>query len=134
MAGVLCVGIATQDYVFGVDAMPMAPEKYRARDLSVVGGGCAATASVAVARLGGRAMLATRLGDDGVGRDIVEALEAEGVDCTLALRLPGRRSPLSSVFVDSAGERMVMSYADPAMPLATERLPDDLPAGIAAVL
>ncbi len=64
MAGVLCVGIATQDYVFGLNEMPTRAEKYRANDLAVVGGGIAANAAVAVARLGGRAMIATRLGDD----------------------------------------------------------------------
>ena len=56
MATVLCVGIAVLDYVFSVETMPVRAEKYRARDLAVVGGGIAANASVAVARLGGRSL------------------------------------------------------------------------------
>lgn len=133
MAGVLCVGIATQDYVFGLREMPTRAEKYRADDLAVVGGGIAANAAVAVARLGGRAMLATRLGDDPVGRDIVSGLEAEGVDCSLARRHPGLRSSLSAVLVDAAGERIVINHAD-AMPDDASWLPRRLPEGVTAVM
>ncbi len=133
MAGVLCVGIATQDYVFGLREMPTRAEKYRADDLAVVGGGIAANAAVAVARLGGRAMIATRLGDDPVARDIVAALEAEGIDCSLARRHPGLRSSLSAVLVDAAGERIVINHADP-MPADPSWLPARLPDGVTAVM
>jgi sulfofructose kinase len=134
MAGVLCVGIATQDFVFGLDAIPTTAEKHRARDLAVVGGGIAANAAVAVARLGARAMLATRLGDDTTGRDIVADLEAEGVDCALCRRFPGRRSSSSAVLVDARGERMVINYADEALPSGAGWLPQRLPDGIRAVM
>ena len=131
---VLCVGIAVLDYVFAVDAMPTRPEKHRARDLAVVGGGIAANAAVAVARLGGRAALATRLGKDATGDAIVADLAREGVDCTLAGRFDGLRSPTSAIFVDPQGERLVMSYADPDLPLDPSWLPSRLPAGVKAVL
>jgi sulfofructose kinase len=134
MRGVLCVGIATQDYVFAVDVMPTTAEKHRARNLAVVGGGIAATAAVTVSRLGGRAMLITRLGDDDVGEAIVAALAREGVDCSLAPRTAGRRSPLSSVIVDSKGERLVVSYSDPEMPLRLDSIPSRLPPGVEAVM
>ncbi|MCP8937710.1 PfkB family carbohydrate kinase [Alsobacter sp. SYSU M60028] len=134
MTGVLCVGIATQDFVFGMDAMPSRAEKHRARDLAAVGGGIAANAAVAVARLGGRAMLASRLGDDSVGDGIVKALEADGVDCSLTLRATGVRSSLSAVLVDSAGERMVINYADPATPDDAGHMPARLPEGVRAVM
>ena len=42
MKRVLCVGIATLDQVFRVQAMPTRAEKYRAEDLVVTGGGTAA--------------------------------------------------------------------------------------------
>lgn len=134
MAGVLCVGFAAQDYVFAVDRIPTSPEKHRAHGLAVVGGGIAANASVAVARLGGTAMLAARLGDDAVGDEIVRTVEREGVDCSAVFRGAGMRSPLSSVIVDAAGERLVLSYEDPRMPEATHVIPDRLPAGISAVM
>jgi sulfofructose kinase len=52
MARVLCVGSAVVDFVFRLDALPTRPEKLRALDARMVGGGCAANAAVAVARLG----------------------------------------------------------------------------------
>jgi len=131
---VLCVGIAVLDYVFAVDAIPTRAEKYRARDLTTVGGGIAANAAVAVARLGGRVALATRLGDDSTGDAIVGELEAEGVDCTPSRRFAGRRSPTSAIFVDSKGERLVMSYADPNLPTDPSWLPTQLPTDLGAVL
>ncbi len=134
MSGVFCLGIATLDYVYSVETLPTRGEKYRSRDLAVVGGGCAGNASVAIARLGGRSWLATRLADDLTGDRIVADLEAEGVDASLSLRAPGLRSPVSAILVDAAGERMVVSYSDPAMPEETGWLPCSLPEGANAVL
>ncbi|HEY8566510.1 MAG TPA: PfkB family carbohydrate kinase [Beijerinckiaceae bacterium] len=134
MASVLCVGISTLDTVYAVPSMPTRPEKYRASGVAVVGGGIAANAAVAVARLGGRALLATRLGDDRVAEAITDELAAEGVDCVLAHRFPGRRSPTSTVLVDARGERLIVSYSDPEVPDGPDWLPRALPAGTGAVL
>jgi sulfofructose kinase len=134
MAGVFCLGIATLDYVYSVETMPTRGEKYRSQDLAVVGGGCAGNASVAIARLGGRSWLATRLADDLTGDRIVADLAAEGVETGFAYRAPGLRSPVSAILVDAAGERMVISYSDPAMPVDTGWLPTRLPDGAGAVL
>ena len=134
VAGVLCCGIATQDFVFAMDEMPRRAEKYRARDLAVVGGGIAANAAVAVVRLGGRASLACRLGDDPVGRDIVAELETAGVDFALARRFPAHRSSLSAVLVDAHGERIVINHADDTLPDAADWLPAIWPHGIGAVM
>jgi sulfofructose kinase len=134
VSGVFCVGIATLDYVYGLDAIPASAEKYRAKDLSVVGGGLAANASVAVARLGGHAWLATRLGDDLTGATIVAELAAEGVKTDHCRRFPGLRSPVSAILVDKAGERLIVSYSEPQMPVDPSWLPRTLPEGAGAVL
>lgn len=110
MAGVFCLGIATLDHVFRIAAMPHAAEKFRALSHETVCGGCAATAAVAVARLGGRARLAARLGADATGDAIFATLGAEGVDCAACPRIDGAQSPISSVLVDPAGERMIVNY------------------------
>jgi sulfofructose kinase len=134
MASVLCVGIAVLDHVFAVETMPSRAEKYRATDLAVVGGGIAANAAVAVARLGGSAHLAARLGQDGTAQAIVAELEGEGVDCSLVRRHDGLRSPTSAILVDARGERLIVNYADPAMPVDASWLPDALPSRVGAVL
>ena len=112
MKTILCAGVAVIDFVFHVDEMPTRPEKYRAHDAAITGGGNAANAAVAVARLGGRARLAARLGDDAVADMIVAGLEAEGVETRLVRRFPGRKSSFSSVLIDRAGERQIVNYRD----------------------
>jgi sulfofructose kinase len=134
MASVLCIGISVLDYVFQVDVMPTRAEKYRAHAMAEVGGGIAANAAVAVARQGGRAQLITRLGHDALGRAILDEIAAEGVDISCSRRFPGVRSQLSCILVDKAGERLIVSYSDSAMPDATDWLPAVLPHGVDAVL
>lgn len=134
MTGVFCLGISTLDYVYSVETLPTRGEKYRSKALAVVGGGCAGNASVAIARLGGRCWLATRLADDLAGDEIVADLAREGVDTSFARRVAGLRSPVSAILVDAQGERMVISYSDPEMPEETDWLPPALPDGAQAVL
>lgn len=126
MAGVLVCGIAVVDYVFHVETLPDRAEKYRAEALEVVGGGCAANAAAAIARLGGAAHLLTRLGNDATGDTIRAELKAAGVDMSASIITKGARSPMSSVFVDAQGERMIMNFrgADLAK---TAALPANLP-------
>ena len=107
MTEVAFIGMAVIDFLFEVDEMPRTAEKHRARGASVVGGGCAATAAVAAARLGADARMIGRLGDDAVGDQIVAGLEAEGIDCAGLHRAAGTKSSCSSVLVDASGERLI---------------------------
>ncbi|KPF72520.1 hypothetical protein IP69_01000 [Bosea sp. AAP35] len=134
MTGVFCLGISTLDYVYSVETLPTRGEKYRSRGLAVVGGGCAGNASVAIARLGGRSWLATRLADDVTGDQIVADLASEGVETDFVRRVAGLRSPVSAILVDAQGERMIISYSDPDMPEEAGWLPSQLPDGVGAVL
>ena len=110
MSDVLVIGVAVVDFVFAVGTLPDRAAKYRAQGAEVVGGGCAANAAVAIARLGGTARVGARLGDDPMGDLIVDDLAAEGVDTALVQRSPGARSSFSSVYVDVGGERQIMNF------------------------
>lgn len=116
MTTVLVAGVAVMDFVFLVDEMPRQAEKYRAIDSSIIGGGCAASAAVAVARLGGTARLAARLGNDRMGEMIRADLEADSVDCELVHGFDDVRSSYGSVLVDKDGERQIVSFRDPNLP------------------
>ena len=124
MTNILVAGSAVVDFVFMLDEMPRQPEKYRAREAAIVGGGCAANAAVAIARLGGRPQLAVVLGDDQVGEMIVTGLESEGVDCHAVRRVPGHRSSFSSVFIDAGGERQIVNYRDRELAETDAYLPE----------
>lgn len=134
MALVLCVGHAVQDFVFTVPQLPTRGEKYRASAFETVGGGPAATAAVAIARLGGRARLAARVGDDAIADVVVAELERYGVDCALVRRFGGCGTSLSAVMVDAAGERMIVNHLDASLPRDPAWLPAPSALGAQAVL
>ena len=134
MTTILTVGVAVIDIVMSVDSLPRKPEKYRARDAAIVGGGCAANAAAAVARLGGRSLLAARTGQDQIGDMIVAGLAGEGVDCTLVRRIPGGRSSFSSIYVDAAGDRQIVNFRDMALSFDASWLEQRIPDNVDAVL
>ena len=130
---ILCSGIATQDFIFGVDQMPDRATKYRARQFACGGGGSAANYAATVARLGGTVGLVSRLGEDAIGDGIVAELVGDGVDCRFMKRFAGHRSSLSAIVVDPQGERMIILYMDNELPVAADWVPE-LPPDTVAVL
>ncbi len=131
-ARVICVGVATLDQIFRIDRLPVPPAKIQAQEFIVTGGGMAANAAVTVARLGGRAAWWGRLGDDGVGDQILRLLEVEGVEIRVQ-RLPGARSKTAAILVDAAGERLVVSAPAQGYPPDASWLPLAEVAGADAV-
>jgi sugar/nucleoside kinase (ribokinase family) len=105
----LCAGIAVQDIVMRVQDFPAPGAKVSASEFVITGGGCAANAAVAIARLGGRAAFAGPLGggDDQVSSRIVTDLTAEGVDCSGAVRVDGATASVSLILLDVEGEKTI---------------------------
>lgn len=94
------LGSAGIDYMAPVAAFPAPDAKIRtSQPLSVQGGGNAANALVAAARLGLEPALFSKLGNDANGDAIVAELEAEGVDTRAVLRGEGS-SPFTYIIVD----------------------------------
>lgn len=116
MPTILCVGQAVQDFIFSVDEMPARAEKYQAAGFISSGGGPAGSAAVAISRLGGKARLLSRLGQDSVGDLIIEELGFYGVETSLVKRFSNCQSSLSAVMVDREGERLIVNYLDPGLP------------------
>lgn len=110
VTSVFTLGMAVADFVFYMDRLPSEAQKYKAGQAAIIGGGCAANAAVAVARLGGKARLAARLGRDHIGDLITRDLEAEGVDISRVDRSTGARSSYSAILVDQAGERQIINF------------------------
>ncbi len=131
---IVCIGQAVVDVVMTVETMPRRAEKYRAEDAAIVGGGCAANAAVAIARLGGRAIWGGRLGQDEIGDLILRGLEAEQVDCALAKRFETGRSSFSTILIDGAGERQIVNFRDPDLAEDADWLAQALPEDASAIL
>ena len=131
---VVCVGIAVQDLIFGLPELPTVEGKYRASAFATAGGGMAASAAAAIGKLGTAVELWTRLGDDAIGDAIVAELESFGVGIDWCQRTPGQISPVSAVFVDDHGERLLVNYSDPSIDPDAAWLPVHRLAECAAVL
>lgn len=110
---ICCVGIAIQDRIFTVDKMPQTEGKYFATKLVEQGGGPAATAAVACARLGAEVDLIARVGDDSTGKGIIRELEQEKVNCRYMQVIKGATSTQATITVDSQGKRIIISYPSP---------------------
>jgi len=110
-ATIIVAGRATVDLIMEIDQFSARGEKMRAHDSRFVVGGPAANASIAIARFGGRPMLATYLGDDMMGRFIHQALSDELVDMSMSPLAPQAQSSVSAAFVNHQGERQTFNYA-----------------------
>lgn len=113
---ILCLGLAVQDTILTLPGPITGGGKVYATGRRQVGGGPAATAAVAIARLGGRADFAGRLGDDPVGTAILAELADEGVGTEAVQRFAGASSPASTVMVAPDGERLIVVHARPLPP------------------
>lgn len=135
---VLCTGISVLDEVFRVDEFPPADSKAMALDFIAVGGGCAANAAVAIARLGARVSYAGPVGGpagtDSVGDRILANLANERVETSGCVRHDGVSSPLSAIIVNRRGERTIVTYRDSALANVTPRDPAKLIADVDIVL
>jgi sulfofructose kinase len=131
---VICVGHAALDHVYRIEAFPPTPTKVRSLEHIDSGGGMAANAAAAIARLGGAVELWSRVGGDAAGRHILEFLEADGVDTTHVKVYEDARSSTSAVIVDAKGDRLIIGERDHAMSMDESWLPLDRIAGAAAVL
>jgi sugar/nucleoside kinase (ribokinase family) len=137
-ARILCTGILVLDEVFRVETLPLPDTKVEAESFFVVNGGCAANAAVAIARLGGRVMLASPLGGpagkDTNGDRLLAALANENVDVSACQRLDGMSTGVSAIFIDARGDRTIVTYRDKRIAAVAPNDPEALSAAAALVL
>jgi sugar/nucleoside kinase (ribokinase family) len=134
---VVCAGVAVLDYVFAIER-PSWGIKTRATAFTAVVGGGATNGAVTVARLGARARLVTPIGGpagfDPIGDQILAGLARENVDRTHIVRLDKVTSPISSILIDRAGERSIVTYRDPHFSPQPPADPDRIVEGAASVV
>lgn len=115
------VGVAAQDVIALLPRFPLPDERLVAEDIVHAGGGPAATAAVAFARLGGQAHFVGAIGDDAAGAEILAGLRAESVDVTGVIPVAGARS-MRCVIVADRGHA---TRAICALPGPVLRIPQD---------
>jgi sulfofructose kinase len=108
---VICLGLSALDQIWRVERLFSGDsEKIRSFDYSTQGGGMAANAAVAVARLGSAAAFWGRGGDDAAGREMRSALAADGIDVENFRLFADGRSSVSGIVVDKSGERQIVNF------------------------
>lgn len=120
---IIVIGHSALDRVYRIAAFPPSPTKVRALEHIECGGGTAANAAAAIARLGGNVQLWSRVGNDDTGKGIRQSLKASGVDTEFLLEHEGSRTSTSVIIVDGQGRHLVVSERDHAMPAKIDWLP-----------
>lgn len=121
-APVVCAGVVVADHVSTpIDHLPAAGELVMADDLILNLGGCASNAAVDLAKLGVRAAVCGRVGEDVFGRFVAETLAAHGVDVRALTTDPSRPTSQTLIvnvkgqdrrFIHTFGANRNLSAAD----------------------
>ncbi len=133
-AEIVCLGHAALDRIYRIEAFPPVPQKLAASAVEEVGGGMAANAAVAAARLGALVAFCGRVGDDMAGRAIRAGLEQEGIDTAGLRAFAGAVSSTSAVIVEASGERLLVNHRGNGIPEGAEWLDLSVLRGARAVL
>lgn len=108
---VICLGLSALDQVWRVDrSFAGGSEKIRAGEYVTLGGGMAANASVAVAKLGASVAFWGRGGNDAAGHEMKSAFVSAGVNVENFRLFAEGRSSVSGIIVDSNGERQIVNF------------------------
>ncbi len=112
------IGLVVRDISVLMDHFPAPDEKISARELHESGGGPVPTALVTLARLGRKTAIAGLVGNDAVGRFIVEGLEKESVDTSTVTVHEGFESPTSVIVVENGRRTILEAPHEIGFPLA----------------
>lgn len=130
----LFVGLSCLDHLWRVAQFPPSASRTEASQYGTFGGGPAATAAVAAARLGAAATLWAVHGDDLAAELAMAELARYGVDVSQVARISGASSWVSAVLVAPSGERFIFPYHGRGLDDAPGRFEVNRVAGMDAVL
>lgn len=108
MKKILVLGSTNMDFVIGMDRMPELGETLMSKSFARVPGGKGANQAYACGRLGGSVSFLSAVGDDGLGREIIENLEQANVDCSKVIYCGRESTGLAVICVDHAGNNSIM--------------------------
>ena len=107
MSDVFVVGSINQDFVLSVERRPEPGETVTEAQLSKGNGGKGANQAAAAALLGAGVTFLGRVGDDGFGEPLVEALADKGVDTSLIEASPGWSTGTAFITLTPDGENAI---------------------------
>ena len=123
MFDVIGLGYSAVDYIGVVPHLPESDTKLLLEEFTRQGGGPAATATVAAARLGGKVGYVGQIGGDDFGDFMLRELDSEGVDVSHVIRCQGAASQFSFIMVErGTGKRTILWTRSGIPPLEPDQL------------
>ncbi|MEP6757087.1 MAG: sugar kinase [Chthonomonadales bacterium] len=111
MADIACVGILVADLIGRpIDAIPEKGRLGLVDNMSLHIGGCASNTGISLAKLGVSTSVIGKVGADGLGKFMLQTLEAEGIDTRGMTEDATLNTSASMVLVDADGERTFIHY------------------------
>ena len=97
---VLGLGVVTVDFVGTVESWPGKGTKKPLQSMSIHDGGLIGTALTVVARLGGKAAFAGKLGNSDMAKRAIQTFEKEGIDTSFVIRTENAEPVIGFVYTD----------------------------------
>ncbi len=110
-----CVGHASLDHVFEIEAFATRPSKTPARRYRMQAGGMAFNAAVSASRLGAAVRMIGRVGEDSAADFLRERLAQERIDPAGLQTVAGGATSVSAVVVDAMGQRQIFNHRGNAL-------------------
>ena len=100
---ILCMGSINMDLNMFMERMPAPAETVATDNFTTCPGGKSGNQAVAAARLGGEVSFFGKLGDDMFSKELLAAMQKDGVDTTHILIEPGATAGVAMIRIDAEG-------------------------------
>jgi ribokinase len=107
-AQVVVVGSLNMDFVVQVGTLPRPGETVMGSGFVTLPGGKGANQACAAGKLGGRARMVGRVGDDVFGTQLRDSLRAAGVETAGVRATPGTPTGVALIFVEKGGQNEIV--------------------------
>lgn len=101
------VGSSNIDFAARVAQLPKPGQTVSAKEYITGPGGKGCNQAIAVARLGKKPVFISKIGDDILGRNLIDILSAEGFDTNQLIQATDAPTGTALISIDDAGENMI---------------------------
>ena len=118
---IICCGMLVADLKFQTESFPEDDQKVFAESFDILPGGPATNAAITIQQLGGQAHLLATIGKCALSDSILDMISNTGVNTDKVLRKDESLN-VSTVFLESNGQRRLVSYKQAVSYKATKHL------------
>jgi len=108
MARIVVYGSLNMDLVVTTPVIPRPGQTVTGSDFATVPGGKGANQAVACARLGAQTAIAGSVGEDAFGSQLLQTLQAAGVDTCRVRREPATPTGIALIMVEASGQNSIV--------------------------